>query len=79
MFLKSGVKVCAVALLIGLPLSMFALRMAEGEGLVIGPRINVWAIGAGIAILLVGVAAAATWLPARRASRVDPALTLRAD
>jgi putative ABC transport system permease protein len=79
MFLKSGVKVCAVALLIGLPLSMFALRIAEGEGLVIGPRINVWAIGAGIAILLVGVAAGATWVPARRASRVDPALTLRAD
>jgi predicted permease len=79
MFLRSGVKVCAFALLIGLPLSMFALRMAEGEGLVIGPGINVWLIGAGIAILLVGVAAGATWVPARRASRVDPALTLRAD
>ena len=79
MFLKSGVKVCAAALLIGLPLSMFALRMAEGEGLVIGPSINVWAIGAGIAVMLIGVAAGATWVPARRASRVDPALTLRAD
>jgi putative ABC transport system permease protein len=79
MFLKSGVRVCAVALLIGLPLSMFALRMAESEGLLIGPGINVWLIGAGIAIMLVGVAAGATWVPARRASRVDPALTLRAD
>lgn len=79
MFLKSGVKVCAFALLIGLPLSMLALRMAEGEGLVIGEGINVWLIGAGIAVLLVGVAAGATWIPARRASRVNPALTLRAD
>ena len=79
MFLRSGVTVCAYALLIGLPLSMVALRMAENEGLVIGPGINVWAIGAAIAIILVGVAAGATWAPARRASRVDPALTLRAD
>jgi putative ABC transport system permease protein len=46
---------------------------------VIGPGINVWLIGAGIAVMLVGVAAGATWVPARRASRVDPALTLRAD
>jgi ABC-type antimicrobial peptide transport system permease subunit len=79
MFLKSGVKVCAFALLIGLPLSMVALRVGESEGLVIGPGINVWVIGAGIAIMLVGVAAGATWVPARRASRVDPAVTLRSD
>jgi len=79
MFLQSGVKVCAIALLVGLPLSMVAFRMAEREGLDIGPGINVWLIGAGIAIMLVGVAAGATWVPARRASRVDPALTLRAD
>jgi predicted permease len=79
MFLKSGVKVCAFALLIGLPLSMVALRVGESEGLVIGLGINVWVIGAGIAIMLVGVAAGATWVPARRASRVDPAVTLRSD
>jgi ABC-type antimicrobial peptide transport system permease subunit len=79
MFLRSGVKVCAFALLAGLPLSMVALRLGMNEGLDIGPGINVWAIGAGIAVLLVGVAAGATWVPARRASRVDPALTLRAD
>ena len=79
MFLESGVKVCAFALVIGLPLSLVAVRMAENEGFVIGPGVNVWLIGAGIALLLVGVAAGATWVPARRASRVDPALTLRAD
>ena len=79
MFVKSGVKVCAFALVVGLPLSMVAFRMAESEGLVISEAINVWLIGAGIALLLVGVAAGATWVPARRASRVDPALTLRAD
>ncbi|MFL5360208.1 MAG: FtsX-like permease family protein, partial [Myxococcales bacterium] len=36
-------------------------------------------IYAGVAVLLLVVAAAATWLPARRALKVDPALALRAD
>ena len=33
----------------------------------------------GVAMVLLGVAAVATWLPARRAARIDPADTLRVE
>jgi ABC-type lipoprotein release transport system permease subunit len=34
---------------------------------------------AGVTALLLGVSAAACWIPAWRAARVDPAITLRAE
>jgi ABC-type lipoprotein release transport system permease subunit len=34
-------------------------------------------MGMAIAVLLLAVAAAATWVPARRAAMVDPSTTLR--
>lgn len=79
MFLGSGMRISIIALLLGLPLSIAGLRLVLAQGLVVGSEVNVWAIGSGIAILLLTVTLAATWVPARRASHVDPATTLRVD
>jgi ABC-type lipoprotein release transport system permease subunit len=49
------------------------------QGIILAQDVNVWAIGVAIALTLLGVASAATWVPARRAARVDPSTTLRVD
>jgi putative ABC transport system permease protein len=79
MFLVSGVRVSLVALALGLPLSIAALKVGQSQGLVIAPEVNPYLIGIVIAPVLVAVAAAATWVPARRAALVDPARTLRVE
>ena len=80
MFLLSGVRVSAVGLMLGLPLSMAALKFAKLQGVFAdAPAINVGAIGGVITLLMLGVSAAASWWPARRAALVDPASTLRVD
>jgi predicted permease len=79
MFLASGVRVSVVALVLGLPLSIAALKLGMSQGLLIAPRVNPYLIGAVIAPVLLAVASAATWVPARRAALVDPASTLRVE
>ncbi len=79
MFLASGVRVSLIALALGLPLSVAALKIGLSRGLVIAPNVNPYLIGLVIAPVLLAVASAATWIPARRAARVDPAKTLRVE
>jgi putative ABC transport system permease protein len=79
MFLASGVRASLVALALGLPLSIAALRIGMSQGAVIAPKVNPYLIGVVIAPVLLAVASAATWVPARRAALVDPARTLRVE
>lgn len=78
-FLASGVRASLVALALGLPLSVAALKVGMAQGLVIAPEVNPYLIGIVIAPVLLAVASAATWVPARRAAHVDPARTLRVE
>jgi predicted permease len=79
MFLSSGVRLGVIALVIGLPVSLVALRLGLSQGVLIAPKANLSLIGGGIAMVMLLVASAASWWPARRAVRVDPAVTLRVD
>jgi len=49
------------------------------QGIVIAPKANPYLIGVVIAPVLLAVASAVTWVPARRAALVDPARTLRVE
>lgn len=77
MFLASGVRLGVIALAIGLPLSIVAMQLFLSQAELLAPKVDIWSVGAGVAGVLLAVAAAATWLPARRAAQVDPASTLR--
>ncbi len=79
MFLSSGVKSSVVALAIGLPITLAGLKLLTTSGDLFIPGVNLYVIGGGIAAILLAVAATATWIPARRAAQVDPAVTLRAE
>jgi putative ABC transport system permease protein len=79
MFLASGMRLGGLALLIGLPLSMVMLKLFLSGAELLAPKVNAWGVGAAVAVALLAVTAAATWIPARRAAQVDPATTLRID
>ncbi|MEP6494131.1 MAG: ABC transporter permease [bacterium] len=77
MFLRSGAALGGIGLAIGLPLSVAAMQiLSHTAGL---PRVNTAGITGAIALIVILVSLLATWLPSRRAARVDPLIALRAE
>jgi putative ABC transport system permease protein len=77
MVLREGLSLVAAGVALGLAVAFVATRWLEALLFEVQPRDPV--TFAGIAALLIAVAALACYLPARRAARIDPLSALRAD
>jgi predicted permease len=77
LMLREAMTLVGIGLVIGLPLTYFAARSISTSLYGVGPT-DLAAAG-GATLILVVVAAIAAYLPARRASRLDPMVALRAD
>ena len=73
--MRSGVRLVAIGGLFGVIGAWLALPYADVLLFNVGPH-DPWSVVISLA-LAAGAAVAASWIPARRASRIDPALTLR--
>jgi predicted permease len=75
--LRRPMRLIAGGLVVGLAGALVATRLARG--LLFGVSPTDPAVLGTVALVLTAVALLAGWLPARRATRVDPALALRSD
>jgi putative ABC transport system permease protein len=74
---RSGVLLAAMGVAVGLVSALAATRLLSGLLFGIGTRDPV--TFAAVPLLLLGVAALASYLPARRTTRVDPMIVMRAE
>jgi ABC-type antimicrobial peptide transport system permease subunit len=77
LILRDGVRVAAIGVAAGILLALVATRGLGSTLYGVAPWDPITFVA--IALLLVLVACAASWLPARRAASVDPAIALRAE
>ena len=77
MVISDGLKVVGAGVAVGLLVALWAGKFVAPLLFSVSPRDpSVFVI---VATTLIGVAIAASWMPARRASRVDPNVVLRSD
>jgi ABC-type lipoprotein release transport system permease subunit len=76
MILADAVRLVAAGLLVGLPAAAVATRIIRG--MLYGTSETDPLVYAAVALGIAAVALVASWLPARKAARVDPVVALRA-
>jgi predicted permease len=77
MVLRHALALAAIGVAVGLAAAMAVSRVMAGLLFELSPTDPATLLG--VAVLLTGVAALASYLPARRATRVDPLIALRAE
>jgi putative ABC transport system permease protein len=73
----AGMRLIVLGVAVGIAISLAASRTLAGELWQVSPHDPV-TLG-GVAVLLVATGVAACWIPARRASRIEPVIALRGD
>jgi putative ABC transport system permease protein len=76
MILREGGVLLAIGLVLGVAGAFFAARLIQGLLFGVAPYDPATFIG--VAALMAAIGIGACWLPARRAARIDPAITMRA-
>jgi ABC-type antimicrobial peptide transport system permease subunit len=77
LFLRHGLRLTAAGLVLGIGLALVLTHVMSAYLFGVGPM-DPLTFGA-VSALLAGIALLATYLPARRAARIDPNVALRAD
>jgi ABC-type antimicrobial peptide transport system permease subunit len=76
MILKEGGVLLAIGLLLGVAGAILAARVIQGLLFGVAPDDPTTFIGVAVMMGVIGIGAC--WLPALRAARIDPAITMRA-